>query len=330
MDKILQAFSWLKPQISNLIVFILFVTGIVIFYKQITHINFHDLVNQMKEMPVGNFLFASIFTIAGYTALIGYDWSALRYVGKKLPLPFVAFTSFIGYSLSNTIGVSWLSGGAVRYRLYSRVGISQSQIAMIIAFCVVGFGIGELLVGGLALSLHPDILANYFSLPSWFVRATALVLLGFVFITLLLRSRSHGELRWRKSVFKLPSTNILAGQLLFSLMDIAFAGAALYILLPDSELPFLTFLAVYAIALVISVLSHVPGGVGVFEAVIVTAFQNTIPLDALTVALLSYRIIYYLLPFLVGVLLLILSEGYLTLKERWSGVSQLEGTLAGV
>lgn len=330
MNKILQAYSWLKPQLSNVIVFALFVAGIVIFYKQISHINFHDLVNQMKAMPAKHFFLAILFTIGGYAALIGYDWSALKYIGKKLPLPFVAFTSYIGYSLSNTIGVSWLSGGAVRYRLYSRVGLSSSEIAMVIAFCVVGFGIGELLVGGMALTIHPDMLATYFSIPSWVVRAVAFALLGFVFITLLIRSRSDGELKWRNSSFKLPSTNILAGQLLFSLMDITFAGAALYILLPDTQLPFLTFLAVYAIALVISVLSHVPGGVGVFEAVIVTAFQNTIPLDALTVALLSYRIIYYLLPFLVGVLLLILSEGYLTLKQRTSGETQLEGTLAGV
>ena len=330
MNKILQVISWLKPQLSNVIVFTLFVAGIVIFYKQIAHINLHDLISHMKTIPTRQFLLASLFTMGGYIALIGYDWSALRYIGKKLPIAFVAFTSFIGYSLSNTIGVSWLSGGAVRYRLYSRVGLSSSEIAMVIAFCVVGFGIGELLVGGMALTLHPDMLADYFSIPAWIVRSVAVVLLGFVFITLLLRSRSDGQLTWRKSTFKLPSINILAGQLLFSMMDIALAGAALYVLLSDSQLPFLAFLAVYAIALVISVLSHVPGGVGVFEAVMVTAFHNTIPLEALTVALLSYRAIYYLLPFLLGVLLLMVSEGYIILKKRWSGVAQLEEGIEGV
>lgn len=330
MNKILHAISWLKPHISSVIVFILFVTGIFIFYRQIVHINFHDLVSHMKTIPVSQFLLALLFTIGGYIALIGYDWSALRYIGKKLPIAFVAFTSFIGYSLSNTIGVSWLSGGAVRYRLYSRVGLSSSEIAMIIAFCVMGFGIGELLVGGMALTLHPDMLANYFSIPAWVVRSIAVVLLGFVFITLLLRSHSDGQLTWRQSTFKLPSTNILTGQLLFSIMDIAFAGAALYVLLADTQLPFLTFLAVYAIALVISVLSHVPGGVGVFEAVMVSAFHDTISLEVLTVALLSYRVIYYLIPFLLGVFLLIASEGYITLRKRLSGVTHLDGGIGAV
>lgn len=323
-------FSWLKTNGSNLVIFALFVVGIMVFYRQIQHINPHDLLAQLKALPVSKFILAFIFTLGGYLALVGYDWSALRYIGKKLPIPFIAFTSFIGYSLSNTIGVSWLSGGAVRYRLYSRVGLSSTDIALVIAFCVVGFGIGEVLVGGLALIAHPSIFANYFSVPGWVVRSIALILLSFVVGFLVLRSRRHGVIKWKQSTFKIPSTEILTGQIVFSMMDISFAGAALYILLPDSQLPFLTFLAVYAVALVISVLSHVPGGVGVFEAVIITALQNFIPVDAITVALVSYRVIYYIVPFLLGLWLLILSEGYISFKKRWTGSEQLEGTLRNV
>lgn len=83
MNKIVQIISWLKPHISNAIVFTLFVAGIVIFYRQISHINFHDLVIQMKAMPARYFFLAFLFTLGGYVALIGYDWSALRYIGKK-------------------------------------------------------------------------------------------------------------------------------------------------------------------------------------------------------------------------------------------------------
>ena len=323
-------FSWLKTHGSNLLIFALFVVGIMVFYRQIQHINPHDLLAQLKALPVSKFILAFIFTLGGYLALVGYDWSALRYIGKKLPLPFIAFTSFIGYSLSNTIGISWLSGGAVRYRLYSRVGLSSKEIALIIAFCVVGFGIGEVLVGGLALVIHPFVFADYFSIPSWIVRTVAFISLGFVVGSLVLRSRRNGEIKWKQSTFKIPSTQILTGQIVFSMMDIGFAGAALYILLPDSQLPFLTFLAVYAVALVISVLSHVPGGVGVFEAVIIAALQNSIPIDAITVALVSYRAIYYILPFLFGLLLLVVGEGYISIKKRLSGSEQLEGTLRNV
>lgn len=322
--------GWLKAHGSNLLILALFVAGIMVFYRQVHHLNPHDLIHQIRTFPFDKIVLSLVFTVGGYLALIGYDWSALRYIGKKLPLPFIAFTSFIGYSLSNTIGVSWLSGGAVRYRLYSRVGLSATEIALIIAFCVVGFGIGEVLVGGIALTAHPAVFADYFRLPAWLVRSFAALLLAAVLVSLLVRSRSNGQLTWKKRTFTIPSANILAGQVLFSMLDISFAGAALYILLPDAQLSFLTFLAVYAVALVISVLSHVPGGIGVFEAVIITALHTTIPVDTITVALLGYRIIYYIVPFLLGLLLLILSEAYITARQRWSGVTQLEGTVGNM
>lgn len=323
-------FPWLKTHGSNVLIFILFVIGIMVFYRQIQHIHPHELAAQLRAVPTSNFVLAFIFTIGGYLALVGYDWSALRYIGKKLPIPFVAFTSFIGYALSNTIGISWLSGGAVRYRLYSRAGLTSKEIALVIAFCVIGFGIGEMLVGGLALILHPFVLSDYFAIPSWVVRLSAIaVMLGVVGI-LVLRSRRSGEIKWNQTVFKIPSTEILTGQVVFSIMDISFAGAALYVLLPDSQLSFFTFLAIFAIALVISVLSHVPGGIGVFEAVIIAALQHAIPVDAITVALVGYRVTYYILPFILGILLLMLSEGYLSIKQRWSGAEQLGGTASSI
>lgn len=322
--------AWFKAHGPSALIFLLFIAGISVFYREIQHLSLHTLWSQLKALSAGKIILACIFTLAGYTALIGYDWSALRYIGKKLPPAFIAFTSFIGYSLSNTIGISWLSGGAVRYRLYSRVGLTASEIAQIIAFCVIGFGIGEVLVGGVVLSVHPDIFSSYFSIPSSIVRIVAISSILVFVVFLVLRSRSKGQLKWKKATFDIPSANILLGQVLFSVLDISLAGAVLYTLLPDGGLSFLTFLAVYAVALLISVLSHVPGGVGVFEAIMVTALKAYVPIDALTIALLAYRAIYYLLPFLLGLVLLIVGEAYIGAKKRWSGVAQLEGTIGAV
>jgi phosphatidylglycerol lysyltransferase len=240
----------------------------------------------------------------------------------------VAFTSFTGFSLGNTIGVSWLSGGAVRYRLYSRVGLSATEIAMIVAFCTVGFGVGEVLVGGMALIVHPDVFSNYLYLSPTSIRWGAVIMVVSAAVLILSRSYHHGEVRFGRKIFRMPSTGILAGQVLFSIMDIGFAGATLYILLPVSDISFFLFLAVFAIALVAGVLSHVPGGIGVFEAIIAAALHPYLSLESLTAALLSYRIIYYLLPFLLGVILILSSEVYLQLKSRrLPGSEQLEGSI---
>ncbi|MFT6927643.1 MAG: phosphatidylglycerol lysyltransferase [Psychromonas sp.] len=309
--------SNIKTYGSSLAIFVLFIAGIVILYKTLHQTNTHDIYAQLRALPASKILLSTLFTLLGYTALVGYDWSALKYVGKKLPFPLVAFTSFSGFSLGNTIGVSWLSGGAVRYRLYSRVGLSATEIAMIVAFCTVGFGIGEMLVGGMALIIHPDVFSDYIKIPPVLIRWGAVMIVLSAGLLILIRSYHQGEVHFRGKTFRLPSTGILTGQVLFSILDIGFAGATLFVLLPESNISFFLFLAVFAIALVAGVLSHIPGGIGVFEAVIAGALHPYLPMESLTAALVSYRIIYYLLPFVLGVILILSSEAYIQVKSRW-------------
>jgi len=65
---------------------------------------------------------------------------------------------------------------------------------------------------------------------------------------------------------------------------------------------------IYILALVAGVLSHIPGGVGVFEAVMLAAFSSEIGAASLTVALIIYRIIYILIPLFIASFLLLINE----------------------
>ncbi len=292
----------------NLVIFAVFLFGLYVSYQTLHHVKLQEIYQEIKRIPVNWVLVSIGLTVLSYISLIGYDWSALKYIGKKLPLSVIAFTSFIGFSLSNTVGVSWLSGGALRYRLYSKMGLSTSEIAKIIAFCTIGFGIGEVIVGGTALAVFPDILAESLHLSATTIRILALLMLGGFLALLGLRHVSSGHLALVGRKFQLPGTNILAGQVVFSIFDIAFSGAALYVLLPPDQVPLFGFLAIFAIALVAGVLSHIPGGVGVFEAVIVSTLQKYVPIDAIMAALVCFRAIYFILPFAIGILLLVFGE----------------------
>lgn len=310
------AINWLRQKGASLAIFCLFIAGVVILYRTLHNVDLNQVRLELHSMTNRQIVMAVLCTVAGYLALVGYDWSALRYIKRPLALPLVAFTSFIGYALSNTIGVSWLSGGAVRYRIYSRVGLTGKEIALITAFCTLGFGIGEVLVGGAALSIQPDLVAEYLGWSPTWISWGASILLGAFLIVLLLRSNHSGTLAWRKYSFQLPDTSTLVGQIFFSLLDIGFAGATLYMLLPDANLSFLGFLSIFAIALVIGILSHVPGGVGVFEAVMLTALSPFCPLEKITAALVLYRLIYYIAPFLLGILLLIIGEVFVLTRRQ--------------
>ncbi|PMZ31256.1 hypothetical protein C1X25_35615, partial [Pseudomonas sp. GW247-3R2A] len=63
---------------------------------------------------------------------------------------------------------------------------------------------------------------------------------------------------------------------------------------------------------------HVPGGVGVFEAILLAAFADTLGAAPLAAALLLYRLIYVVLPLLVACVLLLINEGQRLFQSRQS------------
>ena len=293
--------------VSSFIIFFLSFCGIFLFYKILEDIEFYKFLN-LLTYRYKEILLSMFFTLLGYFSLVGYDWSALKYINKKLNFGKVVFTSFVSYSFSNTVGVSLLSGGAIRYRLYKNVGLSIKEIIAVTTFCIVGFGIGETIVGWMVLIIYPEVFANYFSISSSFVRIVSIVIFTVLMMGLMYVSYEEKLLKFRQFKFKVPSLDILLGQILFSLFDIFFSGVALYILFPDSQLPFVTFLLIYTIALVISHLTYIPGGIGAFEVVIIFLLKDYILIDILLMTLVLYRIIYSFIPFLLGIILLYFSE----------------------
>jgi len=311
----------------NFLVLALFLLGLHVLQRILHEVNIHDVYLQFKAIPVQRIALACLLSAAAYLVLVGYDWTAFRYIKKKIPLPLIAFTSITSFSLSNTIGASWLSGGAVRYRMYSGVGVDASDIAMIIAFYAVGFATAEVLIGGGALLLHPEVLQDYLPVSTSFVRVCAALALSFLVGLLIVRSMHKGEIRIGKRHFQLPRIGLLLGQVSFSLLDIALSGAVLFVLLPDHSVPFLAYIVAFALALIVGALSHVPGGIGVFEAVMAMMLGHYVSLDILTAALIGHRVIYYLLPFVFGVTMLAGSEAFRLMKRRAANKSESTTTL---
>lgn len=287
---------------------LLFALALYALHHLTRDLHYRELVAEVSAIPLSGLLLALASTAAGYASLIGYDWSALRYIGRDVPPPRLAMASFCGYALGNTVGFAVLSGGAVRYRIYGALGLEASEIAAISVFCASAFGIGVTVVAFAALALHPDALAAVTSLPPDPLRATGAGGLAVAAMVLGLRSRFSGTVRLGRWTFQAPSTRLLLGQLGFSVLDIGFAAGALYAVLPDTGLPFISFVAIFAIASIAGVISHVPGGLGVFESVMIAGLGGHVPAPALAAGLVVYRAVYYLLPLFIAVLLLALNE----------------------
>ena len=267
-------------------------------------LDYHRVVESVRTTPTRALLLAGLATVASYATLIGYDLSALRYVGARVPIAVAALASFCAYALGNTIGLGPLTGGAVRYRFYSAAGLEPGQVGRIILFCALSFGVGIVSVSGLSLLIEAPTLASLIRLPEIELRALGVLCLiaiaGFLVATALRRQPIRiGGLRLR-----LPSFRLAILQLLLATTDITVSAGVLWALLPPTHLSFFAFVGVYAGALALGVASHIPGGIGVFEGVVILAVGRHMPPDTVAAALLLYRAIYYLGPLGLAALLL--------------------------
>ncbi len=302
---------WLKKWAPGIIGLALFALGLFALQKLLAGVHLSDITAQLRKMPLHTLAYAFLFTVAGYASLIGYDWLALRYIRKKLPFSIVAFTSITAFGLSNTVGVAALSGGAVRYRIYSRLGLNAIEIASISLYCALFFGLTVTIIGASALVYQPSALEAIFSYSQNTVRIIAA---AYLVIALLFFVFMHGrvvKLPFLEHTFEFPGPANYLMQVIVSLLDMGFAAATLYVLLPAIDVSFPVFLVIFASALVAGILSHVPGGAGVFESVIILGLGGSSTLSGLAAALLTYRAIYYLFPFIVSIMLVTANELFL-------------------
>lgn len=290
------------------------------------HLDVAKVLETIGTIPWPSILAGIAFGAGGYVAMVGYDWSALQYIGKRVPFRTVLLASFCGYAIGNTAGFTLVTGGAVRLRLYSRAGLDVADIGRVTLFCMVAFGFGICAVSALSLLAHPHALADLVKIPTETVSAIGLAILVLVVIFLFLcgRGREVRILRWQ---FKLPSAGLVIRQLVISAVDIGFACAALYVVLPHGAgMTYADFLPVFCAALAFGIISHVPGGVGVFEATMLFALRHQLPAEQLVGALLMFRIIYYIVPLAQAVVILCITEGYhqrRRLASRLAGVPKL-------
>ena len=291
----------------------LFAAGLYAMQRLLAPVDLRSVLDQVHATPWSVVILALGSTICAYLALAGYDWSALRYIGKPLPIPVVVTGGLMAYAFGNTIGLSAVSGGAVRWRIYSRLGLDGYDVAAVSTFAAVSFGIAATVVGLAALAVHPGALASILPFGRDLVRLAAIAAIAAIVVPIVLASVKGGSIRFGRFAVRSPSLRVLGGQVLFSAADIGFSALTLYVLLPSSDLDFLTFLAIFAAAVMAGIVSHVPGGVGVFETVMIAAMPASMPVAQVAAALLLFRITYYLLPFALALLVLAVYEIWRTL-----------------
>lgn len=251
----------------------------------------------MRAISARHIVLALAFTAASFLCLTLSDALAVRYTGKRLGYRRVALASFTSVSIGHLLGFAALSSGALRYRFYSRWGLTHGDVGRVLLFCGVTATVGMVTLGGLTCLVQPDALAELVGLRLGPVRAIGLLLIGAVAAYLAVAALGPGSLTIRRFELPVPPLRLALGQVAVGTADMLFVSAVLHQLLSaGASVPFVATAAAYVSANAAAVVAHVPGGLGVIEVVVVSLASGAHVIGALV----AFRAIYYLLPFATG------------------------------
>ncbi|BFI95712.1 MAG: bifunctional lysylphosphatidylglycerol flippase/synthetase MprF [Rhodanobacter sp.] len=272
------------------------------------HVTYHEIREYVASVSRARLLLAIVLTMLGFGAMSLYDRFGLESIGKSLPWRRVTLISFISYAFSNAVGMSFLVSGSIRYRFYLQNGLSTTEIAKLVLYCTLSFWLGLLALTGVTLLVVP--LPAGMPMADWRIPlALALAAVPLAWILGGFVRRPLTLWRWR---VLLPRPLPALRQVLVGALDWWLAAAVMYVLMPDSlHATFGHFLAIFVIAQIVGLISHVPGGLGVFETVMLAGFHATDDKHLaapILGALAMFRVVYYLMPLCAATMLVLQRE----------------------
>ena len=298
---------------------VIFVAALYVLHRELSAVHLDDVLKAYRGIPIEAFGLALVLTATSYFVLSGYDVLGLRYAGKSLPYTKIAVVSFIAYAVGHNLGLAMLTGGSVRYRLYSRIGLSAVDIAKIVGVCTITFGLGVAAVLAAVCAIAPGDVTKVVPIGRETVRVGGIASVIALAMYTVWNGVRRSPFDIRGVRFSLPGLRMTLVQFALAGIDLAVASAVLYVLLPENfEISYASFLGLYVVAMVVAIASHVPGGLGVFEAVLVVG-TPTRSVDALLAAVLAYRLLYYLMPLSIAAVLLAAHE----LSTHWKRFDRL-------
>ncbi|MEZ4417074.1 MAG: bifunctional lysylphosphatidylglycerol flippase/synthetase MprF [Gemmatimonadota bacterium] len=300
---------WLGPVVA------LIVLGFALWslHNELRGLTWLEVRSDLSALPTRWLVLGLLLTALNYLVLTQYDALALRYAGIALSRGRTALAATIGYALSQGLGFPLLTGAPVRFRLYSSWGVGALDIGRIVAFYTSSFWVGFAGIASVAFMVWPVRPPTFVSLPGDSLRILGGLLLVGVLVVLGWALRGKGRITLGPLQLPVPRAGLVVSQVLLGAVDWTVAASVLWVMLPEGHaLGFGPFLSTYLLAQSAGVVSHLPGGLGVFEAVLLSFLPDGPGNSQVLASLLAFRLVYYLVPLFMAVLLLGLRE----LRER--------------
>jgi uncharacterized membrane protein YbhN (UPF0104 family) len=279
---------------------LLLVVAVVALRSQLSQIQAQEVIAQIRSIPNWRISAAACITGLNYLQLTFYDLLGLAYVKRGIPYSKLAPAAFVAIAFGHNIGPSILSGGSVRYRFYSERGLSAHEIARLIGFVSVTFCVGYASVAGVMLSLVTPV--TKLPVPLGATRAIGLALLALAVLYVVLSVSGLQSIRIRKERLEYPKPSLATAQICVAVTDWLAMALVLVLLLPIGLSSYWDVLRMLLIAQVAGMLSQVPGGLGVFESLMVASLAPAVPVATVIGTLVVFRLIYNIAPLAVAIL----------------------------
>jgi uncharacterized membrane protein YbhN (UPF0104 family) len=292
--------------------------AVFLLYRVLHRYSLQQVVAAIGEIPPWRIALAGLCAAASYATLSLFDFLGVRYTKRHLPYRHVALASFTSLSIGHSIGLAALSSGAVRYRFYRSWGLGRGDVARVIAFCAATAGLGLLALDGVALVAAPALLGGAVAAPPQLVRAAGALCLAAIPLYLVLGLVVKPQLRLRGWWLRMPPPRLALAQVVLGPVNFLFVAATLYQLLEPTGIGFLGVAGVYGVANLLTILAHVPGGWGVLETAVILVVPDADPIGALV----AFRVVYFLVPFFLGLILLAAAEARRRLRSGARGTAR--------
>jgi len=277
--------------------------------KQARGIDWADVFDAFSRLPAIALVMAAALAATSFALYSTYDLLGRRITSHPLGAGTVMAVTFVSYAFNLNLG-SLVGGVAFRYRLYSRLGLDNDTITRVLGFSMLTNWFGYLVVAGAAFCFWP------LDLPAdWKIGNGGLRILGASLLVLaagyLALCAFGSEKTWhvRGHAWQPPRLRMALLQLAMSCANWCLMAGVVWLLL-QQKVAYPEVLAVLLVGAVAGVITHVPAGLGVLEAVFVALLVHRLPQGQILAALIGYRALYYLAP------LAIATVGYIAMEVR--------------
>ncbi|HEY6530206.1 MAG TPA: YbhN family protein [Cellvibrionaceae bacterium] len=287
---------------------ILFFFGVpILLFVLIKNVDWTDVVKSLHGLKPEKLALGLIICVISYAVVSTYDLLGRKYTKHSLPARQVLPIAFVCYAFNLNLG-SWVGGIALRFRLYSRLGLNSRTITQILTFSLLSNWLGFTLLAGLVFAAGVIDLPKNWQIGTGGLKLIGVVLLlicGFYLWTCQFRQRRY----WRGlgQKFELPSLGLATWQIALAALNWALMALLIFVLLP-SKASYVAVLGILFISSAAGLILRIPGGVGVLETVFVTFLHHQFSKGTILAALIGYRVIYFLIPLAVAAVVYLIIE----------------------